>query len=744
LGNGDSIVDASTKDTDSLSAEILGALDSTLKITNVENLSLNAMAGTVTVDATNITGVKSLTHTGVGGLSLSNWSNAAATLDLNGTASNVTVAYTGASVSGDADGIGVNLTGTTGGTVTLTGAVEAVRVDAKTKSSLDNVAASSATALLLNGEVTIGSATTQLATNYALIDGRTTTKSTLFSLGGAGNTILTGAGDDKVTIYTNGLAASNLVGMGAGNDTLELRGTTNAAATLNGIENITLKTAASSIDLKNADTASKLVFEGGGAITVTNAKAGTTLSSTTAAAAAVSFGFRDTESATSLNLDLKEGATGAITLTNVETATITASKAITGAPGIALDQTAGGTVVAKSLTVDAATAAAALDLGAITLANKLETLTLNATKSSVTTGAFAAADSLKTLSLNATAAGVTIGALGGATALDSIVLNSATGGGAITTDTIGVASAAGISTINITANGGAVTTGVITNTGGGVGKVTLTGTENITTAITVTGTTNKVATVDASGAVGGNISITLIDALAATASGTTVTLGNAATSKTNTVVLTGTDGKNVVTGGNGTDSVLGGTGADSLIGAGGADTLSGAAGNDTILGGTGNDSITGGTGADLMTGGTGVDTYVYAAGDSITASATTIASGTATIFDAGETITFANGVDIITDFTAGTGGDVFDGANAALPTAGLSVVAGATTGYAAATTYRFSGTWDSSAGVFTLAAAGTGTDTLLLEGLGTAPNVNVNYVVLVGVVDTNLVAANFA
>jgi len=90
-------------------------------------------------------------------------------------------------------------------------------------------------------------------------------------------------------------------------------------------------------------------------------------------------------------------------------------------------------------------------------------------------------------------------------------------------------------------------------------------------------------------------------------------------------------------------TVVGGN--DKITTGSGNDTIDGAAGVDTIDAGAGDDNITGGVGDDILTGGTGQDTFVYATG--------------------------TDGMDTIKDFTAGTGGDIYD-TNFA-PTSGLVV-----------------------------------------------------------------------
>nr|WP_272938932.1 type I secretion C-terminal target domain-containing protein [Aeromonas veronii] len=68
---------------------------------------------------------------------------------------------------------------------------------------------------------------------------------------------------------------------------------------------------------------------------------------------------------------------------------------------------------------------------------------------------------------------------------------------------------------------------------------------------------------------------------------------------------------------------------------GGNDLLDGGAGDDTLYGQKGDDLLIGGAGSDTLTGGGGKDTFKWGAGD-------------------------IGGVDVIKDFTTGTGGDVLD------------------------------------------------------------------------------------
>lgn len=182
-----------------------------------------------------------------------------------------------------------------------------------------------------------------------------------------------------------------------------------------------------------------------------------------------------------------------------------------------------------------------------------------------------------------------------------------------------------------------------------------------------------------------------------------------------------------------TASVTGGAGSDVITGGSSGDTISGGAGNDTINGGAGADKLTGGLGADVLTGGTGVtvDTFVFNSGDGV--AATTVAAN-------GSTITFANGVDTITDFgSVGNGTSATLGADISIFNGtsidGTAFVAGdydATAGKVnnaivifndatsdAAGLYYLQGSWNSSAKVFTLGSANTDHDFLIFNNAST-------------------------
>ena len=171
---------------------------------------------------------------------------------------------------------------------------------------------------------------------------------------------------------------------------------------------------------------------------------------------------------------------------------------------------------------------------------------------------------------------------------------------------------------------------------------------------------------------------------------------------------------------------------NSLDGGIGNDSLRGGAGNDTLLGNDGIDTLLGGNGSDSLTGGAGVDTFTQGSTDSVQP---TSIPGT---FTDGNTITFGNGLDIISDFETGTSGDKLDldSSSSAISAIGVSIAS-----LASGTNYYLSGTF--SGNVFTISADGVGSDTLIIQGTGAAFSSNASSVLLSLVNSNNLVAGNF-
>ena len=189
------------------------------------------------------------------------------------------------------------------------------------------------------------------------------------------------------------------------------------------------------------------------------------------------------------------------------------------------------------------------------------------------------------------------------------------------------------------------------------------------------------------------------------------------------------------------------TGATLFTGGTGSDTMIGNAGDDVFVAGTGTtNSLQGSTGDDDYTLGSGVDTVVASGtSDSTAPSATTTIGGQN--LAAADTITFGNGVDVVNGFTAGAGGDVLD---RILNTAPVTLIGVIENSLVNSKNYFVSGTYVKSTRVFTMAADGTGADTLTLTS-NTASHANTNDImenagimILVGVDSDDLIAANFA
>lgn len=189
--------------------------------------------------------------------------------------------------------------------------------------------------------------------------------------------------------------------------------------------------------------------------------------------------------------------------------------------------------------------------------------------------------------------------------------------------------------------------------------------------------------------------------------------------------------------------ISGGAGADIIVGSASDDWLSGQAGRDIIKGGgaIGYDIINGGTGADTMTGGLGSSRYVQRS--TFSELETAFSSPGANALNAGQSVTFGNGLDIVTDFEIAR-----DIISVGYVASGIVSLLGQ--GSAALTdagqVYYLSGTWNAGSQIFTVAANGSGADTLVaLSGAaGTTFSTNGSAIVLLGVNSADLTATNFA
>jgi Ca2+-binding RTX toxin-like protein len=279
----------------------------------------------------------------------------------------------------------------------------------------------------------------------------------------------------------------------------------------------------------------------------------------------------------------------------------------------------------------------------------------------------------------------------------------------------------------------------------------------ISTAFTNTDMTSLTASGDNAVDLGTStgVSIATIDASAMTAQFTAI----AATSVVAMTVSGPATAAGIITSGAGADTVTGGSGADNFTTGNGADIVSLGAGNDTVNTGAGNDTITntsgtgaitGGIGADTFTGGTGIETYVQAVTSSVAPSAFSIAAGIGGQLAAGDSLTFANGVDLINGFSTTAGAlDIVNGVTTTAPTTaiGQGTVLGNDLANGADDNLFISGAWDANSKTFTFTADGLGADTLYIDATnGAVENISTHtgLIVMVGVDSDNLAAANFA
>ena len=637
----DSIKDSSTTDNDELQVEINSNISNTLKVENIEKISVNTLTAKA-INGANITGAKEINNASSTGVLTVN--NASLDVDYVVTSSvgGITLGFDAGSVNGGTDKVGMSLTGMGNATITTGAGVETLAIDLDADAGLNNIVTAATTLQFTGGKAFTLNAANSITNTVTTIDARGAGTFTAGVTQNAnGTAILTGSGDDIIT--TAGvITANDVFSLGSGNNTLVTTvAGTGAQAVYQNVSNITSKVAADIFDMANSTSATAFTFEGGGNVTAINMASGSTISTTKLAAANTTVGMKASVMGEAFNLDVQAGLAGTVTATNINDLTITLAGAGTALGTVTLDDIATATngmeVVEKfTLVANTATTAGANIVtasGSGNAASDLKEIKIDA-NAAVTLGTIDDITKLETLTINANSAGAVsvgnIGATDASTALNTITMNGASS--AITVGTIGVANAAGISAINIDTTGGAFTGGLLTNTGGNIDTITATGSNNVTQNYTVT--SGNVDKVDATGLTGA-LTTTITNAGTAnadgTAAGSTITLGNVVSGSTNAITMAGTNVANTITGG---------TGVDTIISVGG---------KDTIDGGAGNDIITGGGNADTITGGAGVDTFNFSPDAN---------NGTGALLGANTTAALiAESHDVITDYSGTSRGD---------------------------------------------------------------------------------------
>jgi hypothetical protein len=293
---------------------------------------------------------------------------------------------------------------------------------------------------------------------------------------------------------------------------------------------------------------------------------------------------------------------------------------------------------------------------------------------------------------------------------------------------------------------------------GGPGNDSLTGNAGIDTITGGAGTDTLTASAgnDVYSGEAGADTFSFTGALLAANSGTTATFaGGAGTDildiSDNAATIVDADFRGITS----VETLTTGDGANSITLADNAD----AAGITSVTGGSGVDTIIvsdvdfdnaltidTAAGADVITLSTSTDQVVTInidAGDGVVRSAQTFAGAAAA---AADTITFATGAAgtavEITGFTGGT--DKIDFTNTGAAVTGIGQIVANVDEDAI---YFFSGAYVNNTGVFTIAADGTGADTLVFENEGTAANDVIatvtNYAILVGVDSDDLTSTTF-
>ena len=634
-------------------------------------------------------------------------------------------------------------------------------------SGVNNIGTGAITAAAINASGLTGSAALTMgaaAVNVTSITGSANADTLVGDAsssiaGGAGNDTITGGASNDTILGEAGVdsitagAGNDSIDGGLGNDVIVMASNLNASDTINGgdgvdtmsITNVTATAISAQIGARvsNIET---LRFDGAGALvqdlSVFSATTLATITNNVAQSLTLS-----NASANVATLNFTGADAGTIIFTRE---TDTASNAITVSNASGIDATALTANDEETITLTSSAAGATLvSIGTVT-AGDLTTLTVSGNKAySVTT---LTAANLATVTITASG-NVDLGAAS-TNALTSI--NSSAAGG-----TVRMIAESNLANLTLVAGNGNHT--ISSGSGndiltGADGADSLTGGLGNDSVSGVAGNDTIVAGAGQDTLSGGAGTDTLQTGTVASYGndgGASAVLGLVINAGTTALLETTIDDYVQFAGANNISADLLGITASSMGRIGAVNTVSnrissidtfevftGSNGTDYIVGTSAANTITGGTGADIMTGGAGAtiaDTFIVSAAMSVAATAVAGLDGDDKV-TATSSVTFGNGVDVITDFNAAV--DLLSGLyGGALP---ATLVGQLAADLGAAAAYQFRGNFTAGTGAFVGAADGA--DTLIVYGGAGAQDdlaTNTTMIVLVGttaVTATNMIA----
>ena len=185
-------------------------------LTSIENITVSSAAA-VTLDLADSSGVVSVVNKGSSDtVTVSNIGSSVTSVTLSSTANGGTFNYTASTVTGTADAKVVNVSGLSGGTLTIGAGIEELTLNGSGSASTIAALSTGANTLNITGDqaVTITAANTVAETISA---GTATGAVTVTSNNTNATSVTTGSGAD-VVVMTGGAVLTDTIALGAGND----------------------------------------------------------------------------------------------------------------------------------------------------------------------------------------------------------------------------------------------------------------------------------------------------------------------------------------------------------------------------------------------------------------------------------------------------------------------------------------------------------------------------------------------